>query len=259
MTISIGSFSTKALTAQPFGYEGTARDGLTARTFRLAGLLTKTEWQSLISVYTSWRDSRLQDADTLSGADGTAGNRGTTVSLTIPNTQEYSVNGLGVTNLPCWFAEAPSGEQAGSYVSANATLIDTDQAIQILLRSKEKERKSSEALIPSFGTVTLGQAIITLTKPMETRQDGPSVSLSAAGKTVLQGALKAHNVRQIEGYISTGTFAQVLTWYDNAVAGSPASNSWFPISAPSANAEVVIVDGVKATRYTVTVSAIQVI
>jgi hypothetical protein len=259
MTITLGSFSTKALTAQPFGYEGTARDGLTARTFRLAGLLTKTEWGSLISVYDTWRSARLQDPDTFSGIDGTTGSQGTTVALTIPNTQQYSVNGLGVTNLNCWFTEAPSAEQAGPYLSATATLVDVQQALQVLLRGKEKERLSSEALVPSFGTVVLGQATITLTKPMETRQDGPSISLTAAGKTLLQGALKAHKLRQIEGYISQGTFADVLTWYDTTVAATPSTSTWFPVSAPTANAEAVIVGGAKATRYTVALSAIQVL
>jgi hypothetical protein len=249
MTITIGSFSTNALTAQPFGYEGDARTGLTARTFRINGLLTSSQWQALVSEYNSWRNTRLTDADTLSSASV-----GTTVSLSIT-----SSNGLSVSSLACWFTEPPSGEQAGAYISASATLVDAAQALAVLLRQKEKERQSSEALTPSLGTVTLGSAVVTLTKPMETRQDGPSVALTATGVSYVTGALAAHKVRQIEGYISSGTYDDLLSWYDTTIAALPAATSWFPISAPSATAEVVISGGAKSTRYNVTLTALQIL
>jgi len=114
MTITIGGFTCQTLTAQPFGYEGEARTGLTARTFQISGLLTPAQWQSLVSVYNTWRDTRITDADTLSSASV-----GTTVALTI------NANGLSVTALACWFADAPSGEQAGAYINASLTLVIT--------------------------------------------------------------------------------------------------------------------------------------
>ena len=97
MTITIGSFTCNALTAQPFGYEGDARSGLTARTFRVSGLLTSSQWQALISEYNTWRNLRIQDDDTLKSATV-----GTTIALSIA-----SINGLSVSALPCWFAEPP--------------------------------------------------------------------------------------------------------------------------------------------------------
>ena len=249
MTVTIGSFSTNALLVQPFGYEGDARDGLTARTFRINGLLTSAEWQALISEYNTWRGTRITDADTLS-----SGTVGTTVNLTISST-----NNLSVSSLACWFAEPPAGEQAGVYVSATVTLVDAAQALAVLLRSKEKERQSSEALTPNLGTVTLGSAVVTLTKPMETRQDGPSVALTATGVSYVTGPLAAHKVRQIEGYISSGTYSDLLSWYDTTIAAVPAATSWFPISAPTATAEVIISGGAKSTRYTVSLTALQIL
>lgn len=249
MTITIGSFNTNALTAQPFGYEGEARTGLTARTFRINGLLTSSQWQALVSEYNSWRNTRLTDADTLSSASV-----GTTVSLSIT-----SSNGLSVSSLACWFSEAPSGEQAGAYISASATLVDANQALAVLLREQEKSRQSSEATVPSLGTVTLGNAVVTLTKPMETRQDGPSVALTATGVSYVTGPLTAHKVRQIEGYLSSGTYDDLLSWYDTTIAAVPASTSWFPISAPSATAEVIISGGAKSTRYSVSITALQIL
>jgi hypothetical protein len=254
MTITIGAFSTNTLTEQPFGYEGEARTGLTARQFRVAGLLTPSEWQSLISVYDTWRDTRITDADTLSSAS-----IGTTVSLTIT-----SANGLTVTGLACWFTEPPSGDQVGAYVSASVTLVDAAQALAVLLRQEEKNRQGSEALTPNLGTVTLTRAagtspVITLNKPMDTRQDGPSVALTATGVSYITGPLAAHKVRQIEGYLTTGTFDNVLSWYDETIAAVPAATSWFPISPPTASAEVIISSGVKSTRYTVSLTALQII
>lgn len=249
MTVTIGSFSTNRLTAQPFGYEGEARTGLTARTFRISGLLTPAEWQTLVSEYNSWRSTRIQDQDTL-----LSGVVGTTIALTITTT-----NNLSVSSLACWFAEPPSGEQAGVYVSATVTLVDAAQALAVLLRQKEKERQSSEAQLPNLGTVTLGSAVVTLTKPMETRQDGPNVALTATGVSYVTGPLAAHKVRQIEGYISSGTYSDLLSWYDTTIAAVPAATSWFPISPPTATAEVIISGGAKSTRYNVSLTALQII
>ena len=189
MTVTIGSFSTDRLTTQPFGYEGEARTGLTARTFRISGLLTPSEWQTLVSEYNSWRSSRINDQDTL-----LSGVVGTTISVTITTTNNLSVSGLA-----CWFADPPAGEQAGKYVSATVTLVDAAQALAVLLREKEKSRQNSEALTPNLGTVTLGSCTVTLTKPMDTRQDGPNVALTATGTSYVTGPLAAHKVRQIEG------------------------------------------------------------
>lgn len=254
MTITIGTFSTNALTAQPFGYEGEARTGLTARTFRISGLLTPAQWQALVSEYNTWRDLRIADEDTLK-----SGTVGTTVSLTISAT-----NGLSVTSLACWFAEPPSAEQAGAYISASALMVDANQALAVLLREQEKSRENSEGTLPSLGTVTLTRGagtspVITLTKPMLTRQDGPTVALTATGVSYVTGPLAAHKVRDIEGYLTTGSFDNVLSWYDETIAAVPAATSWFPVTAPSATAEVIIDGGAKSTRYTVTLTALQII
>jgi hypothetical protein len=253
MTITIGAFTCDLLTAQPFGYEGEARTGLTARTFQISGLLTPAQWQSLLSEYNTWRNTRVTDADTAQ-----SGVVGTTIALTA------NANGVSVSSLACWFAEAPSGEQTGAYVSASVTLVDAAQALAVLLREQEKSRQSSEANLPSLGTVTLTRAsgtspVITLTKPMLTRQDGPNVALTATGVSYITGPLAAHKVRDIEGHLTTGTFDNVLSWYDETIAAVPAVSSYFPITAPTATAEVIIDGGVKSTRYTVSLTALQII
>lgn len=247
MTTTIGSFSTTRLTAQPFGYEGTAREGLTARTFRIAGLLTRAEWLALLTEYNSWRDIRITDPDTL-----LSGTVGTTVNVTT------ALYGVSVTSIACWFAEAPSGDPVGTYVQASVTMVDAAQALAVLLREQEKNRDRTEALVPSLGTITLGSAVVTLTEPMETRQDGPSVAMTAGGYSYITGAFRAHEARNVRGWISTGTYADVLDWYDTAINALPSTGSWFPTSPPSATAEVIVDGGVKSTRYTVSLSMVKV-
>lgn len=245
-TVTIGAFTTSRLTAQPLGYEGTARDGLTARTFRITGLLTAAEWTSLVGVYNTWRDLRIADPDTLE-----SGTVGTTVSLTLA-----SINGLSVSALACWFAEPPIGEQVGAYVQASATLVDANQALAVVLRQREKQKDAER---PNLGTVTLGLAVVTLTRPMDTRRDGPAVSLTAAGTSYITGPLKAHKIRQIEGWISSGTYENLLTWWDTTIGSVPAVGSWFPVSEPNVSVEIDVTNGVKSTRYNVSLTALQIL
>lgn len=137
MTVTIGSFTCNLLTVQPFGYEGEARTGLTARTFQISGLLTAAQWQDLLSEYDAWRDTRINDQDTLLSESV-----GTTINLTTT-----PANGISVTSLPCWFVEPPSGDQTGTYVSANVLLVDAAEALEVILRERElaKEREIAEA------------------------------------------------------------------------------------------------------------------
>lgn len=404
MSVSIGGFTAKHLTLQPYGYEGEARYGLTAQLWVTSGLLTAGEWQSLLSVYNTWRNQRINDPDTL--ASQTVG---TTVAVTAKS------NGLTWNNVACWFAEAPQSEQVGHYVQAQVTLVDAAQALQVLLKQRDKSTESDCASItadlnkrkadrdcelaaleggladsfavqdlrgeridvvakqtayagdaaqlqaikaagakiellektadlagraadaqgiaeidldieaqsvaaqaaayaakgavldaleadrlkmelltsqskekayspiatldalkatremlslyeayindtgPVIGNVTVGGVTIALVKPMETRQDGPSLSMTATGATYVTGPLAAHKVRQIEGYITAGTYDGLLSWYDATVQAGVSAGQWFPVGSPSATVEPFLVAGAKGTRYSVTLTLVQAI
>jgi len=249
MTVTIGAASFPTLTGQPFGYEGTAREGLTARQWQVTGLLTSTEWATLCSAYDTWRNARIQDADTLS-----SGTVGTTVA--------FSGTGHGQTwtSVACWFSEAPSAEQVGKLAQASVTLVDANQALAVLLREKEKQRQQSEATErPARGTVTLGGVVLTLTQPMEGFQDAPQPQLTAAGRHYLTGALGASLVRQVSGTTDAAGWASLQSWYSTITASTPAAGTWFPLGeGPRASAEVIVTGGAKATQYTVTLSLVQI-
>jgi hypothetical protein len=94
---------------------------------------------------------------------------------------------------------------------------------------------------------------------MLTRRDGPDVALTAGGVSYITGPLVAHKLRDIEGYLTTGTFDDVLAWYDTTISTIPVKDTYFPVSAPTATAEVIITGGVKATRFTVQVAAVEIL
>lgn len=249
MSITIGTFSTSKLTAQPFGYaETSTSQGLTARKWALSGLLTPSEWQSLLSVYNTWRDLRLTDSDTLTSAAV-----GTTVSLSA------QANGINWSGINCWFTTAPTGNQAGTYVQASCELIDASQELAVLLRQAEKSRQRSEALAkPNLGTVTLGSAVLTLLAPMETYQDTPQLQLTASGTHVVNGPLSATRLRRISGTTTSTGWTDLRSWYESSIASLPEVGDWYPITAPSAEAEVIITNGAKETRYTITLDVAEV-
>lgn len=246
--LTIGTAVFPTLTAQPFGYEeSSTRDGRTAQQWAITGLLTPSEWLTLVNAYQAWRDLRIEDEDTL-------------ISLEVGTTISFSGKGPGNqtwTNV-CWFTSAPAAESAGRYLAVSVTLIDANEALQVFLKEQEIVEN-----LPDFGTLSYGSGesavVVTLTAEPYARQDGPQVALSATGTSYLTGPLKAHKIRNVEGYISTGTFASLLSWYDATILNSPQSNAWFPITPPTATAEVIITGGVKATRYNVTMTELQIL
>ncbi len=241
MSITIGSFSFKTLTAQPFGYAETdTQAGLTARKWRISGLCTVAQWQSLLTVYTTWRNDRKEDEDSVLSR-----NIGTTVALTA------NANGITWTSVACWFLSAPSGEQAGPYISVEAEVVDAVEALEVLLYQEEKNKQRNDALLPDLGTVTVGTTVIKLLRPMETFDDNPQVALTAGGSHYISGPLQASQVRDIEGTTSATGWINLLAWYDAITKTTPTRSTYYPVSAPTATAEAVLEQGVKLTIYTV--------
>jgi hypothetical protein len=243
--VTIGSFSAASLTAQPFGYEGEARTGLTARKWVISGLLTTAQWASLCGVYDTWRDLRITDADTLQS--GTVGN---TVALTAAGF------GQTWTSVACWFTNPPSANPAGSYLDATVELVDANQALAVLLREQEKSRQNSEALVPSFGTITLGTVTLTPLEPPDGYTDTPQPQLSAGGRHYFTGPLGATATRRIRANVNATDYGTLRTWFEAQVVTRPASGVWYPINFPPPTAEVIITGGAKSTRYTVEIELV---
>ncbi len=242
MSITIGSATFSNLTAQPFGYEeADTRFGRTARQWSINGLLTPLEWLDLLDEYDAWREDRILDEDTkISGVVGT--------------TVDFSGTGPGDvswTSVPCWFTTAPVAEQIGGRLAVTVVLVDAAQALQLI--QKEEEIAQEDVDLPDLGTVTVGTAVLKLLKPMETYGAIPTLQLTAAGVNYVTGPLVVSKVRDIEGTTDLDGWNAVLSWFESTIVSIPATNDWFPISAPTASAQNKIVDGVKEVEYSVTI------
>lgn len=248
MSVTIGSFTCSALTAQPYGYEETdTRAGLTARKWILNGLLTVSQWADLLTVYNNWRNTRITDEDTLKSRVV-----GTTVNVSA------SANGQVVTSVPCWFISAPRGDQAGAYISVQAEVVDAAQALEVLLTEQEKQQEREKALRPDLGTLTIGTTTLELLKPKETYANAPQVQLTAAGNHYISGPLTASRIHDAEGETDSSGWSGIQTWYEAIVQTTPSTGTWYPYSIPTASARAEIQSGVKTTIYTVTIQLIQI-
>lgn len=248
MAITIGSADFPRLNAQPFGYnESSTREGRTARQWIVSGLLTPSEWLDLLDVYDTWRNSRIDDPDT-----ATSGVVGTTIAFSGdgPGTQSW-------TNVACWFESAPSAEQSGAYLSATVTLVDANQALQVIL--KEQEVESEEEDLPNFGTITIGTTTLTLVKPVDAFESGPQGQLTASGRHYFTGPRVAVKIKDVEGTTNQAGWNAIRSWYEDTVETTPAANDLYPISPPTATAENKVVSGVKTTVYTISLQLLRVI
>lgn len=242
MSVTIDLLTFGTLLAQPIGYEeASTRDGLTARRLLLSGLLTPEQWQSLLSAYDTWRDARLTDPDSVAAND-----IGTTVDVSA------NANGVSWSSVMCWFTSAPTGEQAGAYVSASVELVDAEQALEVALRQKEKAKSAEDR--PALGTFILGDCTITLLKPPETYQDIPQLQRTAAGGSYITGPLTATKVYALEGETDSDGWLALQEWFEATVATRPLAEDYFPVTAPTATATNTVVNGLKVVTYTVSLS-----
>jgi hypothetical protein len=251
MTITLGAFSFNTLTAQPYGFaELDAYQGLSAPCWRVSGLCTQAEWASITSVYTTWRDARITDQDTM-------------VSRVVGTTVNFSGNAAGLTwtTVPCWFLAAPSGEQTGNYISVSFEVVDAAKYLQALLAQQEKGAQGNDALKPDLGQITISYggytAVLTLNKPPETYSNAPTVELTAAGVPYLSGPLTALRVRDIDGTCDATNWTSLQSWFETIVKASPPKGTWYPTSAPNASATAEIKAGVKTTVYNVSLQLTQ--
>jgi len=247
MAITLGSFSCNTLTAQPFGYyEAETVAGLTAGKWRISGLCTTAQWSALLSEYNTWRNARITDEDTMKTRV-----IGTTINLSV------AAAGQNWASIACWFLSAPSAEQVGAYLSVNAELVDATEYLAVLIAQEEKNQDKEDALKPDLGTITIGSAVLTLTKPPETYTNNPQVELTATGQHYISGPLRASRVRDVEGTCDSTNWTALQNWYEGIVTTTPPAGEYFPTSAPSASADAELIDGVKTTIYTVTIQLIQ--
>jgi len=247
MTVTIGSITLSNLTAQPFGYEeSNTKSGQTSRQWLISGLLTPAEWVDLINEYNSWRDTRITDEDTLK-----SGTVGTVISFSGTGAGEE-----GWEDIDCWFNQAPQGQQSGAYILATVSLVDAEEALQVLLKQQEVDSEEEDL---DLGTITVGEVELKLLAPPDSYGQVPSLQLTAGGVHYVTGPFVADKVQNIEGATDAEGWDGIRDWYEEEVTSIPESGDWYPISAPTATARSKVVSGIKTIEYVVSLSLGQVI
>jgi hypothetical protein len=242
MTITVGSFNFSLLTAQPFGYEtADTSAGLSAKQWEISGLATPSEWLSLLNVYDTWRDLKIQEDPILK-----TGVVGATVPLTITG-----FGGQTWSNVPCWFREAPSGDQAGAFVVVNFTLVDAAQALAVALKQEEIASEDDEL---DLGTFAINGVVLKLRKPPDSYTFAPTLEPTANGSHYVTGPLSATIVKDIEGETNSAGWDSIRSWYESIAQTTPSTGTYYPISSPTATAENKIINGVKTLVYVVSIS-----
>ena len=249
MSITIDTLTIKALKQLPFSHSGDALKGRTARTWPVQAVLTPADWLALNEIYLDWRDLRISDPDTLLSAS-----IGTTVNCS------GSFHGMSWSNVPAWFTQAPQPTAIGAMVGVSFELIDANQQLAVLLKEREKDENSkNEEDQAIFGNYTLGTVIINLTETPDTDKDGPTIELAGTGTHVIRGPLTTTKVKQIRGWTeATGADATIRTWYRNIITTTPAKDSWYPVTVPDITWKPTIKNGVRITRYEVSVELAQI-
>lgn len=240
-SVTIGGVSFSRLTAQTSGYdEVDTRRGFTAKRWSVTGLLTSAEWNSLLSVYDTWRNIKINEGDPVVN-----NSVGATVTITGTN-----VNGTN-WSATCWFSGAPQGDpdQAGTYISASVELVDAAQSLAVLIASGSTEAGGETP--PDLGTITINGAVLVLKKPPDTFQSVPNMELTASGKSYISGPFKAVEVQDIEGETDQAGWNAIRSWFQTTIESTPAVDSWFPTSVPTASAERRVISGVPQTIYIV--------
>lgn len=240
----IFTYPNLSLTELPFGFEDSeVKRGRTAETLNLTGLLLKEDAETLIDFYRSWRDDKIEEEDPQK-----TGVVGATVSV--------SGDGIGfewVERL-CWFSKAPELSDAGVFARVSISLVDAEQALEILV----EENQDSEEDGIDLGALTLGGAVITLTSYPNSYQGLPQLDRNPAGAHVISGSLSLEEIQEVEGWVSATDLTLLTTWLNTTVAATPAVNSWFPVSWSRPSAENRTIDGTVTLTYNVQLQLIKI-
>ncbi len=242
MTVTIGALTIQklAVVAAPYD-EVDTRQGVAVRAWDIEGILDAPDAAAVSNSFETWLATRVTENDSL-----LAGTTGTTVAFT------GAFGGRSWSNVATWWDAAPSVVPAGIKFRVSFRLVHAADALAALLRGEELSRERDDALAPTFSSITVGGVALTIVQEPEGRDEGPTVTTAATGTDLIEGPLRRVRIRNISGYGTNAgrtDFDTLLTWYDTTVATRPAAGTWFPISPPTAEPQVIVSGGVKSTRY----------
>lgn len=248
MPVTVGSLTIRALQDFPVAHGGDSLQGRTARKFPVKAVLSPADWLTLNSIYTTWRNARINDPDTFQSLSV-----GTTVATS------GQVYGYSWSNVAAWFSQPPAATPLGGMVGVSFELIAAYDHLQLIKREKETALQLDDTLADTFGTVTIGGITLTLISSPIDYEDVPRMELAGTGTSVIRGTLAASQVQKIQGWTHDSNAEQAIRdWYEATIASLPAAGDFWPISGPRFSHTPVIVSGARLTRTVVSLDLKQV-
>jgi hypothetical protein len=242
MTVTLDSLTIAGLQAKPVVYDDVnVRQGLAVRGWDFEGILKSSDAAAVSNAFETWLTTRTTETDSL-----LANAVGTTVAFTgYDGTRTWSA-------VACWWDGVPKIERTGGKWRVSFRLIDAAGSLAATLAGNRLSRERDEALSPTFSSITVGGVALTIVEEPEGRGEGPTVSTAATGTDLIEGPLRRVRIRNIKGYGPNSgrtDYDTLLAWYDSTVGTRPTSGTWYPISPPSAEPQVIVTGSGKTTRY----------
>ena len=223
LSLSYGgaSFTFPNLAQHPLAFDGVdVRRGRAPESLQPSGLLLKTQADTLLGLFRSWRNAKL--AEEAPERTGTVG----AVVMVTASGPGYS-GASAWTNRAAWIDAIDKPQQVGPFTRVGMTLVDANQALAVILRELEEAEEEQEAL--NLGTQTYGGAVVNLTARPDGIENLPQLELTAAGAHVVTGSLATVDVRNVQGWVTAAHLPSLESWIrTTAATSSPAANSWFP-------------------------------
>jgi hypothetical protein len=234
-----------SLTAElPFGFEGSdAKRGRTAEMLKISGLLLKADAETLIDLYRAWRDDKILEEDPQK--------TGVIGAVVLVSGEDI---GFNWTEKPCWFVNAPELSYAGIYAKVLITVVDAQQALEILIQEEE----DSEETGIDYGTLEINGATITLTSYPETYEGLPKLARNPVGVHVISGSLSLDEVKEVEGWVSATDLELLTAWLNSTVAATPDPDTWFPVNWSKPTGKNRTISGTVTLTYDVNFELIKV-
>lgn len=252
MSVTINGNIFENLVEFPLRYdEQNAIAGQTARRWEFTGLLTTTEFTTLVGLYQTWRDAKILEEDPAT-------------SLVVGTTVTVDVSGTGGdTAVLCWFDSAPEGQANGKYIQTSFGVVDALEKIEILTLEEQEAETNEEDLAALLGTYTYGGVVINLTSPTNTFRQNFEAEFTLSGQHYITGTFQLEDVVNVTGYFDTDDYptgvADINAQYDTDASGSITNGDLVGLQPPTFTPAVIKKAGVNVIRYSVNIQLLQII
>lgn len=218
ITLSYGTqtYTFANLSDHPVGFEEseTAR-GQVARQWLISGIVSREDAKIISDLFRAWYAARILDGD-----PSETGLVGVTANFT-----GEAPGFVWTTPIPIWFNGAPQIQMAGGFCRVSLSVVDAQEALEVLLAQREDENQDEDVL--ELGTMMFGSAVVNLRTRPNSFTDLPVISLNPSGQHVITGPLRMTEVLIINGWVDGANLLLLEAWAKANTNATAVPNSYF--------------------------------